>query len=558
MAVKTRRSSSFITIYGRLVSVYLPSFYQKKSHMKKLLLLLIALVPTLVFAQMADAPPRTEGEGPFDRLIIRGVNLIDGTGSPATGPVDIVVEGNRIASIRTVGYPGLPIQDNRRPEAGPNDKVIEAEGMFLLPGFFDMHAHTGGGAQGTTPEYVYKLWLAHGITTIREPGSFNGMDWTIKHRDLSEKNEITAPRISAWVGFGQGSDGPITTAEQARNWVKQLHKNGADGIKFFGASPEVYQAAIDEAKILGLGTMTHHAQTRVVYNDALTSARLGLTSMTHWYGLPEALFEDKIIQDYPLDYNYNNEQHRFEEAGKLWKQAAAPGTEKWKAVMDELISLDFSINPTMTIYEASRDLMKQRRAEWHEKYTLPSLWNFYAPSRISHGSYWLDWGTEQEIEWKENFRIWMQFLNEFKNKGGRVTLGSDAGYIYKLYGFAYIQEMEMLREAGFHPLEIFQSASLKGAEVLGIDDELGTIEIGKLADMVIVDANPMANLKVLYGTGAIIVDEENNVKRHGGIVYTIKDGIVYDAKQLLKDVEEMVNLAKQKDDFKITQPGLDY
>lgn len=527
--------------------------------MKKILSALFLLLFTVTLnAQMSDAPPRAEGEGPFDRLIIRGVHLIDGTGSPATGPVDIVVEGNKIARIQTVGYPGLPINESRRPQADENTREIDAEGMYLLPGFIDMHAHTGGGAQGTTPEYVYKLWLAHGITTIREPGSFNGMDWTIRHREMSKKNEITAPRISAWIGFGQGADGPILNAKQARDWVKMIDERGAEGIKFFGASPEVYAAAIDEANKRGLGTMTHHAQTRVVYNNVLQSARLGLTSMTHWYGLPEAMFDDKIIQDYPLDYNYNNEQHRFEEAGKLWAQAAKPGSETWNNVMDELIDLDFTLNPTFTIYEASRDLMAQRRAEWHEKYTLPSLWRFYAPSRISHGSYWLDWGTEQEIAWKENYRLWMQFVNEYKNKGGRVTLGSDAGYIYKLYGFAYIQEMELMREAGFHPLEIFQSASLKAAEVLGRDHELGTIEVGKLADMVLVDANPMANLKVLYGTGAIFVDEENQVQRHGGIAYTIKDGVVFDAKQLLRDVEEMVNTAKADENFEITQPGLDY
>lgn len=527
--------------------------------MKKIVQILLALfISSPLFAQMSDAPSRAEGDGPYDRLIIRGVHMIDGTGSPATGPIDIVIEGNRIASINTVGYPGLPIPENRRPKAGENDKEIDATGMYLLPGFIDMHAHTGGGAQGTTPEYVYKLWMAHGITSIREPGSFNGMDWTLKHRNLSAKNEITAPRISAWIGFGMNAKQEITTAKQAREWVQMIHKAGADGIKFFGASPEVYEAAIDEANKLDLGTMTHHAQTRVVYNNALTSARLGLTSLTHWYGLPESMFEDKIIQDYPLDYNYNNEQHRFEEAGKLWEQAAKPYSKKWNAVMNEMIELDFTLNPTMTIYEASRDLMAQRRAEWHEKYTLPSLWKFYEPSRISHGSYWLDWGTEQEVEWKNNYRLWMEFINEYKNRGGRITLGSDAGYIYKLYGFGYIQEMELLREAGFHPLEIFQSASLKGAEVLGRDHELGTIEVGKLADMVIVDANPMANLKVLYGTGAILVDKENKVKRHGGIVYTIKDGIVYDAKQLLKDVEEMVKAAKQEDNFEITQPGVKY
>lgn len=512
----------------------------------------------LSYAQMADAPDRTEGEGPFQRLIIRGVNLIDGTGSPAMGPVDIVIEGNRIVSVSTVGYPGVPINQNRRPQAGPDDKVIDAEGMFALPGFFDNHAHTGGGAQGTTPEYVYKLWLAHGITTIREPGSGNGLDWTIRHKKRSAANEITAPRIYAYSTLGSGFNRPIITADDSREWVRKIHSEGADGIKFFGANPEVYKAALDEAKKLGLGSMTHHAQTRVVYANVLQSARWGLKSMTHWYGLPEALFEDRIVQDYPLDYNYQDEQHRFEEAGKLWRQAAKPGSDHWNRVMDELLALDFTINPTFTIYEASRDLMAQRRAEWHERYTLPTLWSFFNPNRVAHGSYWFNWGTEQEVAWKENYRIWMQFVNEYKNRGGRVTLGSDAGFIYKIYGFGYIQEMELFREAGFHPLEIFMSASLKGAEELGVADQLGTIEPGKLADIVLVDANPMQNLKVLYGTGAIRVNEQNEAVRYGGIKYTIKDGIIFDAQQLLRDVEAIVAKAKVDSGKKITQPGLDY
>jgi adenine deaminase len=202
--------------------------------------------------------------------------------------------------------------------------------------------------------------------------------------------------------------------------------------------------------------------------------------------------------------------------------------------------------------------MRERRAEWHEKYTIPSLWEFFQPDRRAHGSYWFDWGTEQEVAWKENYRLWMQFINEYKNRGGTVTVGSDAGYIFKLYGFAYIRELELLREAGFHPLEVFQSASLRAAEVLGVDDKLGTIEVGKLADLVIVEENPLENIKVLYGTGAIRVDENNQPVRVGGVKYTIKDGIIFDAKQLLKDVEEMVARQKEEKDYKITQPGLDY
>ncbi len=516
------------------------------------------ILPLTSVAQMPDSPDRAEGDGPFERMIIRGVTLIDGTGSPPLGPVDIVIEGNKITSIQTVGFPGLPVDEDRRPVAGETDHILNADGMYAMPGFFDNHAHIGGRSQGTTPEYVFKLWMAHGITSIREPGSFNGMDWTLNHKKRSTDNSITAPRISAYIGFGSGSDGEILTSEDAREWVRFIHSKGADGIKFFGARPEIYAAAIDEANKLGLGTMTHHAQTRVVYANALTSAKLGLKSMTHWYGLPEALFEDRVVQNYPLDYNYQNEQHRFEEAGRLWKQAAKPGSDHWNNVMNQLLDFDFTLNPTFTIYEASRDLMRERRADWHVKYTLPSLWEFYKPNRRAHGSYWFNWGTEQEVAWKENYRLWMQFVNEYKNRGGRVTLGADAGFIYKLYGFAYIREMELLREAGFHPIEVLMSASLKGAEELGVDNFLGTIEVGKLADIVLVDENPLQNFKVLYGTGAIRVNEDNEPVRVGGVRYTIKDGIVFDAKQLLKDVEIMVNEAKREKNYEITQPGLEY
>ncbi|MEX2347284.1 MAG: amidohydrolase family protein [Balneolaceae bacterium] len=523
-----------------------------------ILLLILIVICNPLSAQMSHAPDRTEGGGPYDRLIIRGATMIDGTGSPAMGPVDIVIEQNRITGIHTVGYPGVPVHENRRPEAGEGDQVLDAEGMYVLPGFFDMHAHTGGSAQGTVPEYVYKLWLAHGITSIREPGSFNGLEWTLQHRERSENNEITAPRIFPYVGFGMGQNGSVSTPAEAREWVQMIHEQGAEGIKFFGAHPDILEAALDEAARLGMGSMAHHAQTGVVYANALNTAEMGMKGMTHWYGLPEALFTDRIIQDFPLDYNYQDEQHRFEEAGKLWKQAAEPGSDRWNEVMDKLLELDFEINPTFTIYEASRDLMKERRAEWHEKYTLPSLWEFYKPNRVAHGSYWFNWGTEQEVAWKENYRLWMQFINEYKNRGGRVTLGSDAGYIYKLYGFAYIREMELLREAGFHPLEIFQSASIKAAEVLGVADRLGTIETGKLADLVLVEENPQENLKVLYGTGAVRVNEQNEAVRAGGIAYTIKDGIVFDAKQLLQDVADFVEQKKAEEDYEITQPGLDY
>jgi hypothetical protein len=503
------------------------------------------------------APARAEGEGPWKRLILRGATIINGTGAPAFGPADVVVEGNRIRNIRMVGFPGVPIEAAKRPKAEAGDKEIDLSGHYLLPGFVDMHGHVGGADQGTPAEYVFKLWMGHGITTVRDPGSGNGVPWMMEAKEKSARNEITAPRLAVYVFYGLGSKTPLATPEAARAWVAEQARAGADGLKLMGLRPDLLAATLDEAKKQGLRTACHHAQLNVAWNNVLDSARLGLTTMEHWYGLPEALFDDRTVQDYPLDYNYLDEQHRFGNAGRLWKQAAQPGSEKWNAVMDELIKLDFTIVPTLTIYEASRDLMRARRAEWHDEYTLPSLWSFYRPSRKAHGSYWFYWTTEDEIAWKENYRLWMRFLNEYKNRGGRVATGSDSGFIYKLYGFDYIREFELLREAGFHPLEVIRAATLKGAEALGRSKDIGTVEIGKLADFVVVEENPVANLASLYGTGAIKLNDQNEPVRVGGVKYTIKDGIVYDAKKLLADVRRLVREAKEKEGKAIVQPGME-
>jgi imidazolonepropionase-like amidohydrolase len=512
-------------------------------------------VANFSYAQITKAPDRKEGDGPYPKLVIRGVTLINSTGAPPIGPIDIVVENNIIKQIISVGYPGTAINDKKRQQAGEDGKVLDCTGMYLLPGFVDMHGHIGGQTQGTPAEYVFKLWLAHGITTIRDPASGNGVKWTMEHKAKSLKNEIAAPRILCYPAFGSGWDKPISTPDEARIWVRENAKNGADGIKFFGAAPEIFKAALDENKKLGLKSACHHAQLEVGRMNVLATAQAGLTTMEHWYGLPEALFDGQTLQDYPADYNYNNEQNRFEEAGKLWKQAAKPGSERWNFVMNELLKLDFTLDPTFNIYDANRDFMRARQADWHKIYTLPSLWKFYAPSRISHGSYWFDWGTEQEIAWKENYRLWMQFVNEYKNKGGRVTAGSDSGFIYQLYGFGYIRELELLREAGFLPLEVIRAATLKGAEALGMADKIGSVEVGKFADFVILNQNPLANFKVLYGTGTIKLNENNEAERIGGVVYTVKDGIIYDAKKMLADVKAIVDKAKAEGDGELLQPG---
>jgi Dihydroorotase and related cyclic amidohydrolases len=246
-------------------------------------------------AQIKKAPETKDGEGPWPQLIIRGVTLINSTGAPPVGPVDIVVEKNRIVQIANVGNPGIPINNEKRPKLKEGGKELNCEGMFLLPGFIDMHGHIGGTEQGTPAEYVFKLWMAHGITTIRDPSCGNGLAWVLEEKGLSAVNKITAPRIFAYTAFGQGATQTITTPEQAIEWVKENAKNGADGIKFFGASPQIMDAAIRENKNW-IEINLPHAQMSVARWNVLNSARAGMTSMEHWYGLPEALLQIKLFK----------------------------------------------------------------------------------------------------------------------------------------------------------------------------------------------------------------------------------------------------------------------
>ena len=491
-----------------------------------------------------------EGDGPYERLVIRGITMIDGTGAPPQGPIDIVVQNNRIAEVKSVGFPGVAIQPGQRPAKGTRE--IDGTGLYVMPGFIDLHVHCGG-PQAPDPEYVFKLWMAHGVTTVRGVPC-GGLDWTLAHRERSAKNQIVAPRIFAYqFGFtGDGWDASKPqTPETAREWVRFVAGKGGDGLKLFAFDPPVMTALLDEAKKNGLGTTAHLGQMGLARMNARDAARLGLGAMTHFYGLFESLLKDTSIQPYPVTHNYNDEQHRFGQVARLWDKIHPRGSKPWNDLIDEWVERRFVVDPTMTIYSASRDVMRSRNADWHERYTIPSLWDFYQPSREAHGSYWFYWTTEDEIAWKNYYRVWMEFLNDYKNAGGRVTTGSDSGFIYQTYGFGYIQEFELLQEAGFHPLEVIRSATLYGAEALhepkGKAIEFGVIRPGLLADLVIVDQNPLQNFKVLYGTGAVkLNDQTGKVERIGGVKYTIKDGIVYDAKKLLADVGAMVEAEKQK------------
>jgi hypothetical protein len=485
---------------------------------------------------LVPAPDRRpdEGIGPFNRMLIKGCILIDGTGGPPRGPVSILVEQNRIVSITG----GSKVPDDI-------DHVLDAEGMYLLPGFIDMHAHGGSLQKAPEIEYVYKLWMAHGVTTVRGVPLSRNNDWVVNEQRRSQENQIVAPRIINY----QRPPAVILTPEDARKWVEAAPSQGIDGLKLNSYRPEIMAVLLGEAQRMRLGSVAHLAQTGVAQMNALDAARLGLGTVTHYYGHFEALLKDTNVQPWPTDHNYFDEQDRFGQVARLWDKIHPPGSPEWTAYLKEHLELGTVFDPTMTIYSAGRDLMRARTAEWHDRYTLPSLMQFFEPSRKNHGSYWFYWTTADEVAWRNFYRVWMQLINDYKKMGGRVTTGADSGFIYDTYGFGFIEEFELLQEAGFHPLEVIQCATINGAKTIFEPKrkpiEFGVIRPGLLADMILVEENPLQNFKVLLGHGAVkLNDQTGEPERVGGVRWTIKDGIIYDAKQLLADVAAMVE--KQK------------
>ena len=273
-------------------------------------------------AQMASVPDRSaqEGEGPFDKLLIRGATVIEGTGAPPAGPIDILVEGNRIAAL----YPGGAPKD----EARTVQRVIDAKGMYVLPGFVDTHGHNGDPAKAPQPSYGYKLWLAHGVTTVRGVSFYFGPGKPdLSDARRSAANTIVAPRLIPYAVFGdKWSGGNPDTPAKAREWVRWAKTQGYWGIKFFNtATPAVLEAALDEAKRQQMGTVAHLAQTGVAEVNARKAVELGLDGATHFYGHFESLLKEGLPY-YPEDYNYFDEQARFGWVARLAPQAVEPGS----------------------------------------------------------------------------------------------------------------------------------------------------------------------------------------------------------------------------------------
>jgi hypothetical protein len=464
----------------------------------------------------------------YPRIVVRGALVVDGSGTPASGPKDIVIENNTITDVVSLDGVALSMGRARRPVG---DIEIDATGKYVLPGLIDVHAHTqderGGIAQPL--EYELNIWLSCGITTVRDVGSDTKK--TVELRQKSAAGEIAAPRMFVYPMFGQPK-----TPELARARVREIQAATADGIKFLGINRNIMEAAEDEAHKLGL-RIAHHAG--VEETTAWDDIKYGTTSIEHWYGIPDAALDDGV-QHFPANYNYSNEGDRFRYGGHIWREA---NPEKLSKVLQAMVDAKVAWVPTLSIYEASRDIQRARTQPWFKEYLHPVLEKYFEPNPANHGSYFDHWTSTDEAFWKENYRIWMAALREFGRRGGTIGVGDDAGFIYSMYGFGLIRELELQQEAGFQPLKIIEHATADNAKILGQEEHLGKVRPGFRADLIVVNGNPVEDFKVLYPTG---IDHWVDGKTvHGGAIeWTVKDGIPYNVASLMAEVKDMVSKAR--------------
>lgn len=476
------------------------------------------------------------------RLTLHNVTVIYGSARPPAGPVDIVVENGLISYIGATGS---------WPAASAADAVIDGTGKYVMPGIVNTHMHWHENRQPGMPQpvqYERHLYLAAGVTTTREVGG----EFEASKRWQADANDHTAisPRVLVYPVVNKGSSG---RPEEIRAWIRAIARQGADGLKIIAVDRDQLEAILDEARQLGLRTAAHIGTEETTAQDYID---LGVTSIEHFYGIADAALNG--AQRYRPEMNFNNEIQRFGHAGELWAQA---DPVKLTRVIDAMVARKVAWTPTLSVYDAARDVQRARTVPWFRDYLHPAVDAFFRPSLDNHGSFFLGWTSTQEARWKQQFRLWMDALRDFGHKGGLITTGDDAGYLYSLYGFGISRELELQEEAGFEPIEVLEHATWNGARLLGLDGRLGKVREGYIADLLVVNGNPLDNLKLLnpYGTDLLTVNgrvvsnystvaptDKVATVHGGGIEWTIKDGIPYHVPTLMRELRDMVSTAKQR------------
>ena len=527
-----------------------PLFRLKRSLLRCAAAASFALLVLATYGSTLTAQTRSDDarEGPYDRLVIQNAMVIPGHGGPAYGPADIIIEGDLISEIISYnGATGRPASQGNR----PGDRVIDATGMYVMPGIIDLHAHIRSAELPL--QYVYNLKLAHGVTTMVN-GTGRGWSEGLEQSELSNRNEITAPRMFPIKEWGPprsrdpGHAPPFAEMEawhdpaQAEELAQEVLADGAHVVRIgsLAWNADLFGAVAQAIDAAGGVTTVHLPPSDVPVVNAVRAAELGVTMIEHHYGYPESSLGSGL-QAYPADFNYMDEAQRFREAGRVWGDAN--DEVLFGEVVDRLVASGVAMVPTMSAYESNRDINRSMGLPWHDLYTHAQLIDWYYANPAYHASHHWDWTSDDERMWSSVYHKWQRLIEEFHDRGGNLSYGVDDPYLWNTSGLGNVREMELMHEAGLHPLEVIRAATRSSALTLKQPD-LGLVQIGFKADLAIVDGNPLKNLRFLYSFGALD-REHGEIFRRGGVRWTIKDGVVFDNAILIEEVLRMVEESKE-------------
>jgi len=448
------------------------------------LFLVLGLLAGLPSAQSQQAPALVPA------LVIEGGTLIDGNGGTPVRDSEVVIQGNRITSVSRKGQAPYPA----------NAWIIKAEGKYVLHGLFD--------SQNSYSWYFGEAMLNHGVTSTVDVGTTG--ETAVPYRDAVMHGKAKGPRAFTGVSrlsvnpnalVSTGFENPLThtrvpkSAEETRQLVKAWIAAGADYILFYdGALPmDYYQAAFEEANKAGKPVFTRAYGPVLFPKDA---ALLGAGALPHSSGVGIAVTKDP--SQFKPGRDDRNELDRYAEMDDA----------KARELVQILVAHHVALVPTFMInFPGYPKEWEQFAAEARQFFTNPELLAYYPPSAVQSAlrSYVrIDQGELRERRLK-GYENALRFHKMFVDAGGHLVVSGNTNDAW-VPGIDLHQEMQIMADAGLTPMQIIQGSTKYPAEMLRKQDQLGTVEAGKLADVIIVDADPLQDIKNLDKINTVIQD----------------------------------------------------
>jgi imidazolonepropionase-like amidohydrolase len=436
--------------------------------------------------------PSVSSEEPSTGLAITHVTVIDATGRPPQPDQTVLIEAGHIAAVGRSATIKVP----------KSARAIDGSGKFLLPGFWDMHVHIAGlnADPSWSKQVLLPLLLANGITGVRDMGG--DLDVLLSWQRDAESGVLLAPHLVVsgpfLVGSGKKSPEqyPVHNADEARAAVDDLKKRGANFIKVISLpSRDAYFAVAEESKKQNI-PFVGHLPFEI---GAIEASDAGMRSIEHFLYSAFALsFSSKETELRPrlVQAEKNGDSAAWEQIAHEADATYSP--EKATALIQTLKKNGTWVTPTLASLDITSHPENWKTDDPLLAFVPPAMskqWrDSFTDEQMKQRAAWL--GRQASNDWK--------LTGELHRAGVPLLVGSDSLDPFVFPGDSFHHELTELVRAGFSPMEVLQAATRGAALFLGREKELGTVESGRAADLVLLSANPVENIANTRKISAVV------------------------------------------------------